>query len=102
MHYRAIAALPFSNREQAVARLRDQLRVMALAGGGRPDWSSLVVEGPTEAPGPRGRTWFEWSATVVSDGGRDLVRHHPVDDDLLVPAARGPVPGATMPQPSIR
>ena len=101
MHYRATAALPYSNRELAVARLREQLRVMARAGGGSPDWSTLDVEGPIEAPGIRGRTWFEWSATVDSDGGRDLVRYSG-DDDLLAPAGSGPTLGATMPQPAIR
>jgi hypothetical protein len=101
MHYRATAALPYNNRERAVASLRDQLRVMALAGGGSPNWSTLVVEGPTEAPGPRGRTWFEWSATVDSDGGRDLVRNQSPDDDLLVPAAQGSVASITMPQPAV-
>jgi hypothetical protein len=100
MHYRATAALPYSNRERAAASLRDQLRVMALAGGGNPDWSTLAVEGPTEAPGPRGSRWFEWSATVDSDGGRDLVRS-PTDDDLLAPAVGDSAVGSTMPQPAI-
>ncbi len=48
--------------------LRGQLRVMAVAGGTTPDWTTLAVEGSIEAPSLRGRTWFEWAATVEADG----------------------------------
>ena len=68
MKYRASAVLPYAHRERAVAGLRGQLRVMAVAGGTTPDWTTLAVEGPTMAPSLRGRTWFEWAATVEADG----------------------------------
>ena len=50
-----------------------------------PDWTTLVIDGPTEAVGMHGRTWFEWRATVVADGGEE------VSDDVLdaaIPTAR--------------
>jgi hypothetical protein len=74
MLYRAAAALPNANREQATAALRDQLRVIAAAVGRVPDWTTLLVDGPTEVPGWHGRSWFEWTATVsVEDAGEDVV-----------------------------
>ncbi len=79
MIYRAVAVYPYKNRERATSGLRGQLRLMAIAGGGNVDWASLTVEGPTEAPGPHGATWFEWRATVTVVGGRDLTPE-PVED----------------------
>ena len=96
MLYKAAAAYPYVDRERATAALRGQLRLIALAGGGRPDWSTLVVEGPIEAPGLRGRTWFEWTASVNADGGRDLTKD-PVDDDVPSVPADGSA-DITMPQ----
>lgn len=91
MLYKAAATSPYADRERAASGLRSQLRLMARAGGGNLDWTSLTVEGPTEAPGPHGATWYEWRATVTVAGGRDLIRE-PVDDlgsvvELTHPAA---------------
>ena len=69
MIYRAAAALPNDNRDRATLGLRGQLRLMALAGDGMPDWSTLTVAGPSAVVGARGRTWYEWRATLVVDGG---------------------------------
>ena len=60
---------------------------MASWDGRAPDWSTLAVDGPTEAPGARGRTWFEWqfaerpvseggSAVQVALHGRDAMSDH--------------------------
>ena len=98
MIYRAAAAFPYDNEEQASAALRGQLRIIALAGGGIPDWSTLVVEGPLESTGFSGRrSHFEWSATLSADGGRDLTRES-IDDDLRTVLTSGPGDSTTMPQ----
>ncbi len=99
MIYRAAAAYPYQNAEQASADLRGQLRVIAIAGGGIPDWSSLVVAGPVDLTGLYGRRWFEWAATISADGGRDLTREA-VDDDLRVAPTDGAAE-STMPQAPI-
>jgi hypothetical protein len=62
----ARAAYPYVDRERAAAGLRGELRLMALADGATPDWTTLAVEGPVEALGLHGRTWYEWTATVES------------------------------------
>ena len=81
--------------------LRGQLRLMALAGDGNPDWSTLAVEGPTKGPELGQRTWFESTATVSVDGGRDLTRDL-ADDDLSPSACHGePEARIAMPQPPI-
>ena len=73
MLYRAAAALPSDDRERATAELRGQLRVIAAAVGSVPDWTTLVVDGPTELAEWSGQSWFEWSATVsVVDDGEDV------------------------------
>ncbi len=99
MIYRAAAAYPYIiNAERAAAVLRGQLRLMAVAGDGSPDWSTFVVEGPTKGPELVGTTWFEWIATVSVVGGRDLTRD--LEDDDLSPSScdGGPAAGVTMPQ----
>ncbi len=101
MIYRAAAAYPDDNEEQASAALRGQLRIIALAGGGIPDWSTLVVEGPSESTGfPGRRSNYEWSATLSADGGRDLTRES-IDDDLGAVRTSGPADSTTMPQSTI-
>lgn len=97
MIYRAAAAYLHDNADEATAALRGQLRIMALAGGGTPDWSTLVVDGPTESTGHHGRRWYEWTATLSADGGRDLTREC-VDDDLRAVPSSGPADSSTMPQ----
>lgn len=89
VRYSAAAALPYAHRDRAVAGLRRQLRLMALAAGATPDWTTLDVVGPREAIGLHGRSWFEWSASVEVAGGDELV-----DSviDGLVPAPRTAAP----------
>ncbi len=67
MTYRAATALPHNHRERAEAGLRGQLRLMAASDGAVPDWSTMIVEGPTEALGLHGAVWFEWVATVEAE-----------------------------------
>ena len=91
MIYRAAAALPDDDRQSAVDGLRGQLRIMAVAAGATPDWTTLVVAGPVEMAGAEDRTRFEWTASVAVRGatGFDLP-----DPDALRPA--GTVDDATM------
>jgi hypothetical protein len=95
--YRAAAALLWDDREQATAGLQGQLRVMATAGRAIPDWSTLVIDGPTEVCEPQGRTWFEWTGRV-SVAGEDLPDLPPDDADLLPRSAAEtmPVPATTL------
>lgn len=68
MILRAAAALPFDDRERAIDVLRDQLRVMAAAEGGTPDWTTLTVAGPSEMAAAEEETRFEWAASVAVHG----------------------------------
>jgi hypothetical protein len=71
--FRAAAALPYDDREMAIAGLRGQLHVMATAAGAVPDWSTLHVEGPTVGEEITEAGWSEWAATVtVAAGAHDL------------------------------
>lgn len=66
MTYKARASYPYVDSERAVAALRGQLRVAAMNDGTTPDWSTLLITGPTEVIGARGIRWYEWAATVDS------------------------------------
>jgi hypothetical protein len=66
--YRAAAALPHENRAAALDGLRGQLRIMAVAAGATPDWTTLIVAGPDEVAGAQQRMRFEWHASVVVHG----------------------------------
>jgi hypothetical protein len=85
--YRAAAALPHEDRSRALPGLRGQLRIMAVAAGTTPDWTTLTVVGPDVVAGARGSTRFEWHASVVVHGGTrsfrlpDLVPCPPADAD---------------------
>ena len=92
MIYRAAAALPDDDRQSAVDGLRGQLRIMAVAGGATPDWTTLVVAGPVEMAGGEDRTRFEWTASVTVRGA--TVLDDLADPDALPPA--GTVDVATM------
>ena len=70
MEYRAAAALPYDDRERAIAGLCGQLRLMAVAAGGTPNWSTLEVRGPVQVVGLHRAVWHEWTATVSVDGCR--------------------------------
>jgi hypothetical protein len=82
--YKAAAALPHDNREWATDGLRDRLRIMAGAAGATPDWTTLVVTGPTEMDGAPDPTRFEWTASVAVPGGSVL--DAPPDPDALLTA----------------
>ncbi len=62
----ATAVLPYDNLERATAGLRGRLRLMAADRhpDASPDWTTLVVTGPTTKKDARGNTWFEWVGTV--------------------------------------
>jgi len=70
--YSASAPLPYQHRQGAAVGLRAELRHLVALGyllGRRapdelPDWSTLVVTGPTETTDANGRVWFEYTATV--------------------------------------
>jgi hypothetical protein len=89
--YRAAAALPDDDRQSAVDRLRGQLRIMAVAAGATPDWTTLAVAGPVEMAGAEDRTRFEWTATVAVRGATvfdlpdpdALAAAHAVDDATM-------------------
>ena len=91
MIYRAAAALPDGDRQSAVDGLRDQLRIMAVAAGATPDWTTLAVAGPVEMAGAEDRTRFEWTASVAVRGATVLDLPDP---DALPPVR--PVDDATM------
>jgi hypothetical protein len=64
--FTATAVLPYDNLERATAGLRGRLRLMAADQGAdtSPDWTTLVVTGPTTTKDALGNTWFEWVGTV--------------------------------------
>ena len=65
----ATAAYPYVNRERAALALRAELReAAAIAAVQEPDWSTFVVEGPTESAGRHGVVWYEWIGTVEALG----------------------------------
>lgn len=75
MTYKATATLPFPNTDMAVSGLRGRLRMMAAENGAVPDWSTLLVTGPTERAGLHGVVWYEWRATV--DAQHEPARYLP-------------------------
>jgi len=83
--YRAAAALPHEDRTQALDGLRGQLRIMAVAAGATPDWTTLTVAGPDVVAGVQECIRFEWHASVVVHGVTrsfrlaDLVAWPPAD-----------------------
>ena len=65
MTFHATVAHRVADRAHAEAALREQLREMtASASAGTPDWSSLVIQGPSEVTVPEGRALYVWMATV--------------------------------------
>jgi hypothetical protein len=70
--YQAAAALPHANREWATYGLGGRLRIMAMAAGGTPDWTTLAVTGPTEVADAPERARFEWTASIAVRGASDL------------------------------
>jgi hypothetical protein len=95
--YKAAAALPYDDREHAAPALRGQLRIMAIAGGATPDWSTLEIAGPTEMPGLHGGiSWFEWHGSVRTRNGELLeepsggMARPDRSAEQTAPLARGP------------
>ena len=84
--YQAAAALPHTNRDWATYGLVNQLRIMSVAAGATPDWTTLVVTGPVEVDGAPERARFEWTARVTVRGVR-IVDGQP--DPGSFPPARG-------------
>jgi hypothetical protein len=62
------AALPYEHLERATAGLRAELRRQLLAADVHqmPVWETFDVTGPSEFTDLRGRTWYEYRATVES------------------------------------
>jgi hypothetical protein len=87
MQFKATAALPYDNRERAVAGLRAELRRQLLAARVHemPQWETLVVTGPHEFADRRGRIWFEYRASVESrrpfDRSPSVTRTRPVSTE---------------------
>ncbi len=61
----ASTVLPGSDLARATAGLRGALRLeIATATTELPDWSTLVIDGPTPVPGPGRGPWYRYTATV--------------------------------------
>jgi hypothetical protein len=71
--FTATTALPYEHLERATAALRAGLRHQLLAADVHrmPLWDTFEVTGPTLTTDGRGRTWFEYRATVESRGPFD-------------------------------
>ncbi len=66
--FSASAALPYEHLERATAGLRAELRRQLLAADvhAMPRWETFTVTGPFESIDLRGRTWYEYQASVES------------------------------------
>jgi hypothetical protein len=65
------AVLPAADLERATAGLRGALRLtIAEATTELPDWTTLVVVGPNAVPGPGGRAWCRYTASVSTRPAR--------------------------------
>jgi hypothetical protein len=64
--FHATTVLPYEHLDRATAGLRAELRRQLLAANvpEMSEWDTLLVEGPFEMKDARGRTWFEYRATV--------------------------------------
>jgi hypothetical protein len=85
--YQAAAALPHQDRGRATEELRDRLAIMAVAAGLTPDWSTLVVTGPTEMTGAQHGARFEWTGRVAMRGSSPLLALPDPDVFPQLPAA---------------
>ena len=72
----ATTALPYEHLERATAGLRAELRqkLLAVDVHRMPDWDTFTVTGPREFIDLRGRTWYEYQATVETAARSTLVR----------------------------
>jgi hypothetical protein len=66
--FRATRVLPYEHVDRATAGLRAELRRQLLKANvyEMPMWETLTVTGPHEFTDLRGRTWYEYRATVES------------------------------------
>jgi hypothetical protein len=66
--FSASTALPYEHLERATAELGTELRRHMLAADvhAMPRWETFSVTGPREFTDLRGRTWYEYRATVES------------------------------------
>jgi hypothetical protein len=66
--FSAITALPYEHLERATAGLRAELRRQPLAADVHlmPMWETFEVTGRIQFTDLRGRTWYEYRATVES------------------------------------
>ena len=66
--FTATAALPYEHLERATAGLRVELRRQLLAADVHvmPLWETFAVTGPNVFKDLRGRTWYEYRASVES------------------------------------
>lgn len=66
--FSASTALPYEHLDRATAGLRAELRQRLLHAGVHemPMWETFAVAGPREFTDLRGRTWYEYRATVES------------------------------------
>jgi hypothetical protein len=76
VEFTATAALPYEHLERATAGLRAELQRQLLAADVHemPAWDTFAVTGPVELTDLRGRTWFQYRATVESQGPFDRAR----------------------------
>jgi hypothetical protein len=73
--FTATAALPYEHLERATAGLRAERRQKLLHAGVHemPMWDTFEVSGPHEFTDLRGRSWYEYRATVESRNPFDWV-----------------------------
>lgn len=90
----AIATLPTNDAKVARSALRGRLELMGAGGYGTADWATLEVNGPRQLTDARGRSWFEWTATVEVRSAADP---RPAPE---VPGKQ-PAPDAPSPRPTV-
>jgi hypothetical protein len=76
--FTATTALPHEHLDRATAGLRAELRhgLLDVDPSAIPDWSTLVVTGPFTAADGRGRTWFEYVATIEVEPSHGMPDDH--------------------------
>ena len=64
--YRANVTLLTAHRDRAIRALQQEVQRLSQAERGleEPDWTTMQVEGPVEAFGPRGEVVFEYRVVV--------------------------------------
>lgn len=72
VQFKATTALPYDSVDRASAGLRAALRQQLLTARvrGLPAWETFVVTGPIEFTDQRGRTWYEYRATMEGSGAK--------------------------------